>query len=767
MATWTRFVLTHRLAVLALLLVITAGALGVCSKAVIASSVARLFLGESPDYLSYLERIRVFGSDEVALYGFESDDLLAPAGIERLRNAVEKIQQIEAIGRVDTLLDVQEIAREEGGLRVRVYVDEAENAPESRDAQLQALRADVAARGTLVSADGRSAAVIIEFLPDASRPAERGPVLLREIGQAFLDAGFEPQSLHRTGMLPAMSEAMEATADSFRRLFPMVAGVLLLTVLVLLRGLLPVAVSMGVSLLAVIWTAGFAVALDHEVSVILSMVPMVILIVGFSDVIHLYSAYLIELRAGREKRDAIVASTVEVGRACIYTSATTFIGFVCLSLVPTPAFRQLGLVLGFGVAVALLIAVTAMPVVLSLLPTPRVDQHGRGRLGLALLDPLLGWVERLAVGRPRAVVAAFAVVGLVCAWGISRVHIETDVMARLDPDSPARQDARWFEQRFVSDAMIDVFVQAPADQGALDPDLFASVAALQDAIARLPGVDDVGSLVTLVRRIHGALADDGVEGLPKLRKSLAEYLFLFEMQGGRNLERLIDFERRTLRIAVRVKPKGVRGAYQIGEQIRALAAQHVGHRAQVEVTGMAVLIGAWLDQMLDGQRRGLALSVLLIAGMMVLVCRSLRLGLWSMVPNLYPLLVLGGWVGLAWDTADSDTFAVAMLAVGIGVDDTIHFLSRYRIESQRGATPAEAISRTFEFAGRAIVMTTVILVLGFLPLSSSSYFSTRIMGTLLPMTLVVALVADLLLVPALVQLGVTGEPRVRPDRTAG
>ena len=139
--------------------------------------------------------------------------------------------------------------------------------------------------------------------------------------------------------------------------------------------------------------------------------------------------------------------------------------------------------------------------------------------------------------------------------------------------------------------------------------------------------------------------------------------------------------------------------------------------------------------------------------MMVVGLRSLRVGLWSMVPNLLPLVALGGFAALVWDPVDSDTLIIAMMAIGIGVDDTVHFLVRYRLEASRTPDREQAISRTFAFAGRAIVTTTVILGLGFAPLALSDYTPMRLMGLLLPAVLVVALVADLLLVPALAQVG--------------
>lgn len=139
--------------------------------------------------------------------------------------------------------------------------------------------------------------------------------------------------------------------------------------------------------------------------------------------------------------------------------------------------------------------------------------------------------------------------------------------------------------------------------------------------------------------------------------------------------------------------------------------------------------------------------------MMIVGLGSLRVGLISMIPNLIPLLVLGGWLGWTWDQVDSDAFAIALLALGIGVDDTIHFLGRYRLEGARFGTAADAIRRTFAFAGRAIVMTTVILVAGFVPFAGNDYLTMRMFGTLLPQCLVVALLADVLLVPALIAVG--------------
>ena len=178
----------------------------------------------------------------------------------------------------------------------------------------------------------------------------------------------------------------------------------------------------------------------------------------------------------------------------------------------------------------------------------------------------------------------------------------------------------------------------------------------------------------------------------------------------------------------------------------------MGEVVNTETTGLSYLLGGFVDDVVRGQKRGLIFAFVTIMAMMMIMFRSWKIGALSMVPNILPLLALGGYLGFFWDHVDSDTIVIAMIAVGIGVDDTIHFLSRLRFESARTSDPNLALKHSFHFSGRAMVVTTLILALGFMPLGLSSYFTVRIFGTLLPFTLVVAVLADILLVPALVKI---------------
>ncbi len=163
-------------------------------------------------------------------------------------------------------------------------------------------------------------------------------------------------------------------------------------------------------------------------------------------------------------------------------------------------------------------------------------------------------------------------------------------------------------------------------------------------------------------------------------------------------------------------------------------------------------MGDWVTDIIEGQRRGLAFSLALIALILMIAFRSMKTGAIAMWPNMLPLLALGGVVSLMWDKVDTDTMILAMIAIGIGVDDTIHFMSRLRIEQRRTDDLEESIRRTFHFSGRGIFMTTFIFTAGFVPFVMSDYLTIYLMGLLLPVCFVVALLADLLLVPALAEL---------------
>ncbi|MBW1984478.1 MAG: MMPL family transporter [Deltaproteobacteria bacterium] len=322
-------------------------------------------------------------------------------------------------------------------------------------------------------------------------------------------------------------------------------------------------------------------------------------------------------------------------------------------------------------------------------------------------------------------------------------------------DHPLRVAGRYFNKNFVGSNTVDVYIRASESNDLLQPEMLRKIAQCQQILEDQPEISKTHSLVDLFETLHKEFDPEDAEhnSIPDSREALAQYLLLFEMSGGRDLERLVDFDRRVMRMIIYLPKEEYRHTAAMGNRSRDLIQEKLGDSVEVKASGLVYLLGDFFEVILKGQQTALFLAFMSIAFMMMIGLRSIGAGLWSMFPNVLPLFALCGYLGLFSDYVDSDVIIIAIMAIGIGVDDTIHFLMRFRIESERQDDLQKAVKQTFFYSGRGIVITTVILVIGFAPFAASDYLTINMMGTLLPMTLVVALLADLFFVPALIKVG--------------
>jgi predicted RND superfamily exporter protein len=758
-ASFVRIVLDRKWVVLSIIIAVTFAAAVILPQAIVASSIAEMFFEEGHQgFAQYRERVRQFGSDEVLAVAVESDDPLGAENLARLDKLHEQVDAMPDIERVTSIANLKRVGKQEDTIAVRSFAEEAKELPSERAALANEIRGDPAIGGLLLSEDSGHFLVLVELTVAEDRPAERGPEIIAEVLDAFDSQGFAAEELHSGGMLVVLSSIVEQSLLNVTKMFPIVVLLLLLAVFLMFGRFWPVFVNSISALLAVVWAMAFSIAQDPELNIFMTLVPVLVLVISFSDVVHLCSAYLLELEDGKSKREAIVAATADVGAACFLTSLTTGVGFLSMTFVPSPVFSQLGVVAGFGVFVAYLLAMTLVPILLEFFPTPEPWKEGRGRLVQRALEGILDGAARLSTTHPKKVVVVFAALIGVALWGSSQIYFESDFEKRLAPDSQLRQDARFLDEHFVSTTAIELYVEADQKEGVLDPELFNELAKLEQELEALPEVEKVVSVVDLLRAAHSSFAPEGASFLPLSGAAVAQLFVLLEMQGEEALSPFIDFSRQNTRLTVYTSESGIRAQNMLSHKIADMAGERLDEHASVDATSLPSLLGSWVDDVIAGQQDGLSFSLVVIALILILGFRSFRVGMWSMIPNVLPLLALGGYVGWFWDAVDTDTLIVGMIALGIGVDDTIHFISRFRLESLRARDGGEddvqeAITNTFRFSGRGIFITTFIFTLGFSPMAMSDYMPIRIMGTMLPFCFVMALIADLFLVPAMIKLG--------------
>jgi len=548
-----------------------------------------------------------------------------------------------------------------------------------------------------------------------------------------------------------MTEMLIQARYALSHILPIAVVLLALIVTLLFRTALPVVLSMGVSGLSVLLSVGAATAVDPKMSIFYGAIPAIVTVVAVSDVIHMWSAYLHELRLGKPKREAILSSAEDVGRACLLTSVTTFVGFVSISLIPTPVFRELGWVLGLGVSVALFLAMTLVPIVANMGPVPTVTAQKMDNVISRFVDRIVSMSARWSTQRPWWVILAFGLFTISAVYSAGQHRIETNFLTRMAEDNVTRVDNDFFEREYTGTQTLDVFVTGDAPGSLIESTTITQMAAFERELESHPLIDQVISYVDVLQQTHHHLGGAGV--LPDSRAAAAQELLMLEMGGGSELNTVLSSDHSTARLTLRIREHRMRSIHQLAQDVEAAGTRILDKSLAIECTGLMALTGGWIDEIITGQRNGVLVSIVIITILMMIGLRSASIGLFSIVPNLLPLVACTALCGLVWDDIDSDTLMVLMMAIGIGVDDTVHFLMRYKIESARCSSTAEAIKQSFAFSGRAIVMTTVILALGFSPMALSEYYSMSIVGTLLPFALFVAMMADLLLVPALAQVG--------------
>ena len=319
---YVQLVLRHRWVVLVGCAALTIASGFVISRAVLASSLVKLFFADNPKYEAYRERTAQFGGNDVIIIAVEHPDVFSASGWRALQQASDALREHPQVRDVRSVAGANRIEGSEELLRVEPYGEAAARASSAQDyAELRrAVQSDPFVENTLLSRDGEAVALLVELVRDDDRSVEALPALLRDLSAAVTGAGFARDRLRFAGTVPESVEATKQTRFNIVRILPLAVLVLAVVVYLLFGQMWPVLLTTGVALVAVSWTFAVAVLMDRHINLLMAVVPAVMIIICFSDIIHLLSAYLQELRAGRPRQQAIEQSGADVGLACFYTS---------------------------------------------------------------------------------------------------------------------------------------------------------------------------------------------------------------------------------------------------------------------------------------------------------------------------------------------------------------------------------------------------------------------------------------------------------------
>jgi predicted RND superfamily exporter protein len=428
---------------------------------------------------------------------------------------------------------------------------------------------------------------------------------------------------------------------------------------------------------------------------------------------------------------------------------TTVIGFGALLITDVPAVFELGSFSMLGIGAITVVSLTGAPALLGMLPL-RASPRARTAIYIGrLLDDLLA---RLAgrVGRsPRRILMGWLVAAAVAALAIPWIVIDTDYLSYFDERDPVRRDFEAVNRLLAGAVPLYVVFEGAGAGSFREPAVLTAIEDLQQRLSRIEGVSRALSFLEPMRALNRAFhADDPAhEEIPDTRPGVTELLFMIPKY---ELRRFTTVDHSRGNVIVRTGEVGSAAIMRLRSAIEAeLEATALPEGFSAGVTGNAVLLARSADGIASGQPLSVGLAAVAI---FVLLCAGLRspgIGIVAMVPNLLPVLIFFGLLGLGVAPLSLPTSLIGCAALGIAIDDTVHFLVRYRAERRLGAGPQQAAVRCSRFVGRPICITSVMLSLGFLVVAFSEFATLREFGVLSAVTMVVCLVTDLILLPAM------------------
>ena len=475
--------------------------------------------------------------------------------------------------------------------------------------------------------------------------------------------------------------------------------------------LLPIA---AVALTALMVVGGMAVA--HEpINALNNIVPVLLIIIGISDSIHLIGRYWEESRRGKSKLEANKAAVRSMAVACLLTSVTTAVGLASLVVSRTVMLRHFGVVAALGVLVAYVVTILFLPAVLTWTSAPG-DRAERARHG-AWLEVFLMRLTAGVLRRPWTIIAGTVVFLGVSVWGAAHVEVDHALLDQFDEEDPVFTTTRLLEEKLDGVRPLEVMITAEAPGRFEDPDVLAAIdeveawAVEQPEVLRAMGPND------LLHEAYYLIANEPAVRTERFR-SAKQVRALSTLLGRRDPNPLSFFladEGRRARVQIKVRDVGAQATMVLIDELRERFETALGPDSGLVVNfaGDAYTGSRGQDAVVTDLLKSLATAVLIIFGLLTLLFRSVRLGLLSIPPNLIPLVGTMGYMALRGIPLNVATVIIFSISIGLAVDGTIHVLARFREETGRGLASSPALVRAARGTGRAIVISSVTLMAGF------------------------------------------------------
>ncbi len=599
----------------------------------------------------------------------------------------------------------------------------------------------------LISADATAMAVTIKVINSIQLP--QAQEFMVELNKLIANYNFEKH--HYLGR-PYFMDELVAMQKREIIVSAVVSSILVTLIMFLIFrrfiGISIALVSIGVGMLLFMGLLG---AWGRELDAMSALYPVLMIIVGTSDVIHIMSKYIDELKKGFSQQEAIRTTIKEIGLATLLTSTTTAIGFATLVSSKIIPIRNFGINAALGVMIAYLTVVIFTTALLSMLRADQIMKVGRGD---SFWDKYMNWFYVFTKEKPKKVAIGTIIVFALTMIGISQITTNYNIINNLPRGEKITEDFKYFEKKFTGFRPMEFAVFAKNGYKADDFEVIKEIDKVEKHLDNYSSIRATTSITALYKSINQMQNNNRQEAykLPETKAKFVKYKKLASKLPQQGFNVLLSKDREKARISSRMLDMGADTVQYIGNRIdQWIAINTDSNIVEFKRTGTGLIIDKNAEYVRRDLLVGLGMAVVLVSLLMAFLFRNINMLIISLVPNIFPLLLAGallGYLGIDLEAGISIVFAVVF---GIAVDDTIHFLSKFKLARNKGMSIDDAIHVTFLETGKAICLTSVILFFGFLVMLFSIHPPSVTIGLLISLTLFSALFSDLFIIPVMIR----------------
>ena len=729
------------------------------------------FSNENPYLTAFEELERTYSSPDTIFYVYQPKDGTDATTEEALNLAYELTEagwQVPYSTRVDSLTNFQNTrAIGEDDLEVRDLLPDPSTIDGQRIAYIEeTILNEPLLAGRLLSLDKKTAAVLVSLRPPVDDTVATNEIVVKARAiHEEMRAKYPNIRIELTGSQMLSNAFSEAAQGDFATLTPTMFVIIAIVLIVATRRIFSTIATMIVVTLSAGAAMGTGGWLGFPLSPPASGAPTIILTVAVADCVHILITALVSQGQGMEKKQAIIESLKINAQAVFLTSVTTAIGLFSLNFSDAPPYRDLGNFAGIGSIYAWILSMTLFPALLTLMPMKAsqiVDRQSRS----------MEWLANMVIAKRKPLMLAMLAFTLIGTALLPRLTFNDRFVEYFDERIDFRQASDWAADNLTGIYIINYSMESGETGAISDPDYLADFDAFAAWLRAQPEVKHVASFSDVVKRINRSFNGDreAFYAVPENRQLAAQYVLLYEMSlpYGLDLNDQVNVDKSATRMVVTLEDLSTGEMKVLRARALDWLRANTPERLHVEPSGQAVMFSYIGERNFNAMTTGTLIAFVLISGCLMMALRSLRLGLISLVPNIAPPAVAMGFFSLYQFEVGFWTAFVAATAIGLIVDATVHMLSKYRhARFDLNYSSIESVRYSFTMVGTALWVCSFVLIAGFMVLTLSPFLINAMLGRVVALTILTALILDLLLLPALLMwIDGRGDPNAPMRRDA-